>query len=252
MSFQNSHVPGFRAARWSGVSQIYRAGIDGETQITQNAVILDGDAVDSGNTPTTTLRGGCIILKRDSDGKGIKYATGTAGVIAGILPAHQTMLDDQGGLTVDKWVPLFTGGLIREDELVDSNHYLLARLHAMGFKFTDPQLTASVNAFTPILQETPVTLTEADHGRLYESTVDVTITLPATPSEGLSYEFRTLTTTGGKTITLDGASNIMGATALTNDTLTLGTGGHIRVTAMPIGGLKWVVSSYGIAQPTIS
>ena len=71
--FTSGNMPGFQTKQESEEKQIVWSGPQGQDLTATKKVVIDAAAVDAGNTPTTTLRGGLVVAIKDSDGNVYPY-----------------------------------------------------------------------------------------------------------------------------------------------------------------------------------
>ena len=249
MGFSAGNAPGMRTALESEESQVFWAVSHKDGLVGEQRIGIDSTAVDAGNTPTTTLRGGNLMALKDSDSNAYVYNTdandGTQGV-AGVLGNAQDML--QEGAATDRFSSMMTCGLIKRNELLGLDAQAEAVMTRMGFKFDD--ITPSGAAFLDHparvdLKITDYTVTAADNGRLFvTTTADTNYTLP-TIAVGLSYEFWML---ADFELVITGSNNMILKNAAAASTLTYTTGGQqigawARVLAVyqTTTTLKWLV-----------
>ena len=79
--FSKSNTPGFQAAIQSEESQVWWSGRSGQNLIATSQVKIDAANVDSGNSPTTTLRGGNLLALDDDTGCGDLAMTPDGGTL---------------------------------------------------------------------------------------------------------------------------------------------------------------------------
>ena len=71
--FTNGNVPGLATKVEAEESQVIWAGRCGQDLVATRRATIDSAAVDSGNSPTTTLRGGNVLALVDASGKAHTY-----------------------------------------------------------------------------------------------------------------------------------------------------------------------------------
>lgn len=203
--FPFNAVPGFRAKIESEESAPMRAGREGQTNITQLPYIIDSAAVDdadsallspmfpsgvTANSPTTTIRGGSVMILPDGATELLPYRSTRSGTIAGVLPRHVSTLIN--ATATDKWTGLFTSGFLRASEIPNLDYYAAAQLYGMGFYFDVPRYNVHYNAIRRIVSSNDdLTLTAATHHgtRIVQTVTGKTITLP-TLQRGLYIEIQ--------------------------------------------------------------
>jgi len=197
--------PGFSAIKETEEVQIFSTGPDNQHKRFVMKADIKSTVTDSGNTPTTTLRGGMILGLKDSDGLCYKYvADGTDGTQkpVGILPKHLSMLD-RDGTAEDKFTKVNTAGIIKNAaaDLVGSDKYVLGVLASLGFTFASLDPLGSV--FRPpyfkarYYKTADYTVVDADHGCAFYAAGSgaVNFTLPSLATVGkgfMAYFFNTV------------------------------------------------------------
>ena len=139
MVFNINNPPGFSSTIESHESEVVYGGRRGFTQVSERAIVIGSDAEDAGNSPTTSLRGGLMIIENSS---GVHYPFGQTdevGPIRGILPFTIDMMD-VFGITSEKWVQIFTSGLLKTNEVIDAGRHEFNTLAALGFVLDEPLL----------------------------------------------------------------------------------------------------------------
>lgn len=189
--FASDSLPGFRTAVESEEVQVWYAGDGGNNQVVRaglTGAVIKSSVTDSGNTPTTTIRGGRLLAKKTSDGLLYLYAAngndGTQEVL-GVLEKHTSMLND-AGVAADK-APV--GGVLRKG-LFHLDTLLGYDLHALGVLARRGALLDkdSVGSFGAGFLEQArsiafhaidYTVLTTDHGKTLKATAAVNFTLPA-------------------------------------------------------------------------
>src|SRR6185436_19781103 len=93
--YTTGNAPGFQTAVDAAESEVLWAGRKGQDQVATKKITLISSTVDSGNTPTTTVRGGNVLGLVDASGKANTYspdATDGRQIALGVLEHHQDML----------------------------------------------------------------------------------------------------------------------------------------------------------------
>ncbi len=231
--FTSGNVPGFQTKQESEEKQVTWSGRAGQDLIATKKVVIDSTAVDAGNSPTTTLRGGLVVAMKDSDGNIYAYdpdATDGTQIALGVLPKHQNMLVE--GVAADRFSQILVHGMLRQNELTG----LDARARAvLGGRFVfDNDLHASTGLLlTPrgiYRKGANYTVTSGDTGLLFLATAAVVFTLP-TKANGLAYRFLQLT---DAQLQIAGASDIVhkgnaSASTVTFNTASEKIGSHVLV-----------------------
>lgn len=240
-----------------------------------SGVILSS-TVDSGNTPTTTLRAGLIMGFNPSTKKWSIWdpdATNGTQFAAGVLKNTVSTLDVQGSAE-DKFVGwIVTSGRIQSSRLIvpgastpsiigHQYEYLLRRQLSKNFMLDDAQ-------YNPVLfpgdlievRAANYTVTYQDNGKLFittGATGAVTFTLPANPYKGLIYDFVAgadqnliVAAATADTIVTDGD--------LAADSVQFSTASHIigsRVRLEGLGGTgangRWLATNLGSTTMTVN
>ena len=251
--FDIGNKPGFRTERTSEETQVWVVGWHGETQLSTKSYEIKSSAVDSGNTPTTTIRGGNIMVTPSTGTGLVPYSANKSGRIEGVMPYHFDMLGEDG-TAIAKWTPLLVSGKLDHSKIIGGNRALYARLAAMGFTFSDPKVAAG--AFSEWVEEnyqnanTAVTLTADDHGTLYklQPTSTKAFTLP-TAVEGLKFGFINHSSASNVTVEQAGAETFYGS----NTVLTLAPNANCIVRCIDLNGtLAWEVEDRGIVAGALS
>lgn len=259
--FPRGNLPGMTTAIESEESQVWHAGRHGQTFLSEKPVLIDSTAADANNTPTTTLRGGLVMMRRDSDGNTQQYARGTAGVINGVLPFHQDMLDFSGAVG-DRWVQLFKTGFLKFSELKVAAEASVSlavcdALSSMGFYFDDQtkQKTRHEETITG-----DKTLTVNDHGkRFYVDVTGRTLTLPARSLAIEGFEIEAFVCQDAMTflVASDASGEMIGPNNVARDQVTLdheGSAVRVRCVDDTRGGVsfKWMVENIGTGTLTFA
>lgn len=221
MSQNQGGVGGFGSAIFSEEDHVWYGGRDGFTAITERAILLDSAQVDSGNTPTTTLRGGQAVIKRASDGKGVLYdpSTQVIGEVVGILPTNRTMVG-VNAVVEDKFEPLFTSGLLLSAQIINLNFWLAGQLLNRGFKFDVEHWNRTGSAYAQQVLAAGRVMTALDHGVQFIATTGTfSMGLPD-PVLGMKVRLYGAGVTSIAFSTLN--SDIVGDGATNNDSATSG------------------------------
>lgn len=250
--FSQGNAPGFTSAIESEEVQVLRAGTNGQDQASYfSGAILDDATVDSGNTPTTTIRGGRALGYTDSGGKlqlyGAPATDDGRDAFIGILDHYQDML--QQGVAADRVINVLKSGLVRSDALLGLDAAAKAVMARMGFVFDGllPEGAAFLtHPVRDVRKSDNYTVTAADNGKCFIQTgADKTFTLP-TIANGLSFEFINASSGGTDTMIIAATGAIMFDGSLAANSITGDKpGAHARVRAVYIGTstLKWAVET---------
>lgn len=243
--------PGYTSLLSSFETALIWAAHHGEKNLLVMPFRLSSTATDANNTPTTTLRAGLILGKKDSDGLYYAYdptATDGTQIPAGVLGSTIDMLG-AANTAVAKTVPVITRGNIVVGALINSDANALRCLSQMGFIFDVPAGATGLHG--PVGRQTKAsdyTVTAADNGKEFIAiTGAVNFTLP-TIAVGLKYRFRQTT---DNNLVVTGSSNIVADGNAGASTLTFSTGSHkigsaVEVEAVNFGStLKWMATNLG-------
>lgn len=249
--FTSGNVPGLATKTEAEESQVTWAGRCGQDLVATRRVTLDSAAVDSGNSPTTTLRGGNVLAFVDASGKAHTYdpdANDGRQMAVGILEHYQNMLVD--GVAADRFTQILVHGLVKESELVGLDPRAKQQL---GSRFVfDRDLGASLGVLMHprgiYRKSANYVVTAEDNGLLFLATAAVAFTLPA-KQNGLAFRFFQ---TADNDLTITGSGDIVhkgnaAATSVVFSTAGQKIGSHALVECMYVADstLKWVVSNLG-------
>lgn len=182
------------------------------------SIVLVSSAVDSGSTPTTTLRPGLVLGQITASGKYKQYdPTSTDGseVPVGVLRWGRNMLDPRSGSAVDHQASLMIAGSLKVGSLFgfDEN----CRRH-WGTRFMFDDLRWEIcNWDTPVVAKTgDYTVLATDNGKLFTNLGAggaVNFTLPTTLARGFRVRFMieanqtvTITAPAGKLVAFNNAA----------------------------------------------
>lgn len=189
--------PGFTALVSTEEVQLWAAGPDNNHKRFETKVEIGSTSTDAGNSPTTTLRGGIVMAKKDSDSKCYPYsAAATDGTqkVVGVLGKYLSMLD-RFGTAEDKLSKLLTQGILKNPtvDLIGVDKVALAVLFRTGF--TSALLEPHGSSFllhpkTRYFKTADYTLLDADHGVQFiaDGSGAVNFTLPDLATVGPGYE----------------------------------------------------------------
>ena len=181
-------VPGYRAIKESEESQIWATGPDNQHKRFELKANVKSTVTDSGNTPTTTIRGGSILSLKDSDGMAYLYdpdANDGTQIPVGITNKHLNMLED--GAVADKFTKVTTQGILKSNVLANADKVALSVLLRRGFLTSDivpngaPFLIAPLGRYW---KAAAYTILNADFGMLLIATAAVDFTLPTLATVG--------------------------------------------------------------------
>lgn len=188
-------IPGFDTLRETEEVQIWGSGPDNNHQRFEQKIHIKSTVVDSGNTPTTTLRGGFVLARKTSDRLDYKYdptATDGTQIPIGILEKHTTMLD-RYGTAQDKVKNILKGGLIQNvTDLINYDFQALAVLLRTGFHLLQATPHGAAFLYQPVGREfktADYTITSDDAGKLLiAATNAVNFTLPTLAASLVGFE----------------------------------------------------------------
>lgn len=210
MFFTQANKPGFGTELNSEESQVWRAGRHGECKLVDAPCSLDSASVDAGNTPTTTIRGGAILM-RQSTNLYIPYKqSAKEGKIEGVLPYHLSTLVNN--VATAKFFSMLISGFLRAEEIWNLDYYAAGVLRNLGFTFNDPSYNVPYGAIVNelLMTSSPITLTAADNGTRVLVTMAGAATInipdPVASNVGLHYEFYAA---GAGGLTVDTPTNAM-------------------------------------------
>lgn len=223
--------------------------------------ILKSTAIDAGNTPTTQLRSGLVLGKRDADGIWAEYdPTQTDGreVARGVLQGSLSMLNAVSGAAEDKHggvYEILVGGLLKSSALFGLDG--LARIQLAQRFIFDDELQGRKWGNGLWLREVakaanyPVVV--ADNLAEFVATAAVQFTLPAI-AKGLRFKFRQ--EANASLIIAAPAAILIGLNGVTFTTLTFNTAGQMIGAGATVyankAGTKWIVESASAPGTTIT
>ena len=241
----------------------------GPTELLYTAGIISSAAIDSGNTPTTLLRGGLLLGKLTSGGELVAFnpdATDGSENVVGILTEELTTLPLHSATAEDKFYRIAVGGNVRTNMLLiegaaldgATGEYKARRqLAAMGFRLSDDleNYKSGVNE-RAVTATGDVTVTADQNGTKFVSiaAADVDYTLPAATA-GLKYQFAMAV---NQEIVLTGSNNIVAFNDAAASTITATTTGEQVGVVLGIEGIyvagtaKWFVTNLSTGAPTIA
>src|SRR5437660_2259822 len=256
--FTTGNAPGVQATIDAAETEVLWSGRRGQDLAATKKVTLLGSATDSGNTPSTTLRGGNVVAIVDANGKANTYspdATDGRQIAVGILEHAQDML--VGGVATDRFSQMLVHGLVRDGELIGLDPRAKQQL-GQRFVFdreVSPQAGALMHPRGIYRKSANYTVTAADNGLLFLADAAVTFTLP-TKQNGLAFRF---TQTANANLVIVGSADIVhkgnaAANSVTFSTASEKIGSHVLVECMYVaaGTLKWLVTNLGGTTPTVA
>ncbi len=256
--FTSGNAPGFQSQIESQDSQVWWSGRHGQNLVATKRVTIDSSNLDSGNTPTTTLRGGVLLAIEDATGNAYLYdadANDGRQIAVGILEKSQDMLVD--GVASNRYTQMLVHGLLKESQLVGTDDRAKTQL-ANRFVFDSDLGVAGGELMHPrgvYRVSTNQTLTASQNGLMFIALAAVTFTLP-TKANGLAYRVfqianANLTIVGNNDIVHKGDAS---ASTVAFSTASQKIGSHALIECMYTADntLKWVVSNLGGTTATVS
>lgn len=257
-SFDKSNAPGFGLQVVAEEAHVLWAGREGlDLAATRQATIVS-TAVDSGNTPSTTLRAGLLLAAVDASGKLDTYspdATDGRQIAVGVLEQSQSML--ASGAAADRFTQVLVHGFVKEAALVGldprARQQLGSRL--VFDRERVPQAGVLMHPRGVYRKSTSYTVTADDNGLLFLATAAATFTLP-TKQNGLAFRFAQ---TADANLVIAGNSDLLhkgnaGASSVTFSTSSEKIGSHVLVECLYTGAgvLKWLVTNLGGTTATVA
>lgn len=248
MAILNSNgMPGIQASISSAEAQVWY-GHENLKILAQDATI-GAAAIDAGNSPTSQLRPGLVMAKKDADGFWYEYdATQTDGreVARGVLVRGVGMLNVTSGAAENKVGPeIMIGGQLKAAALngLDAT----ARLQMVNFTFDDqlPSISRFNDGFLrEVSKAANYTVLASDNVTEFVATAAVVFTLPAI-QKGLRFKFRQQ---ANASLHVAAASAVLvGLNSATLNSVTFNTAGQMLGAAVTIrsndAGTKWIAES---------
>ena len=260
MNFNVGASPGMQATIQTQENQVWSGHEN--LRILDTLPILKSTAIDAGNTPTTQLRSGLVLGKRDSDGLWAEYdPTQTDGreVARGVLIGSLSMLNAITGAAEDKHGGVYevmTGGNVKAAALFGLDG--LARVQmAKMFNFDDELAPRDYGG--PWLREVAkaanYVVTAADNLTEFVATAaaGVVFTLPAI-AKGLRFKFRNEANAAMGVAAP--AAILIGLNSVTLTSVTFSTAGQMIGAGVIVyankAGTKWVVEQASCPGTTIT
>jgi len=256
--FTSGNAPGFAAQVDGDDANVLWVGRHGQDLAATRKTTLISTAVDAGNSPQTTLRGGNVLAIVDASGKANTYspdATDGRQIAVGILEHHQDMLVD--GTATDRFTQMLVHGLVKEAELLSLDPRAKQQL-GQRFVFdreTSPQAGVLLHPRGIYRKGGSYTVVAADNGLLFLATAAATFTLP-TKQNGLAFRF---VQTIDANLVIQGAADIVHKNNAAANTVTFSTAGEklgsqvlVECLYTAAGVLKWLVSNLGGTTATVA
>jgi hypothetical protein len=256
--YTTGNAPGFQTQQEAQESEVLWSGRNGQNLVATKKITLLSSTVDSGNTPTTTIRGGNLLGIVDASGKVNTYspdANDGRQIAVGILEHNQDMLVN--GSAADRFTKMLVHGLIRDGELINLD---LRAKQQLGTRFhfdreVSPQAGVLMHPRGVYRKSTNYTVVAADNGLLFIATAGVTFTLP-TKQNGLAFRFLQ---TADANLVISGSSDIIAKNNASASSVTFSTanekiGSQVLVECVYVNTstLKWVVTNLGATTPTVA
>lgn len=247
--FTSGAIPGMQTPVELTETQVTWSGRHGQSLIATQKALLAADVVDSGNTPSTTIRGG-HVLAIDANGAARLYdpdANDGQQIAVGVLEQTQDMLQD--GVATQRLVSMLVHGLLKESELHGLDLRAKQQL-ASRFVFDRSPGVSGGELMHPrgvVRKNADYTLTAEDNGLLFIATAAVTFTLPA-KANGLAFRLAQIAD-ANLTVAGDGIIACGNATATTVNAVSSGqkAGTQLLIECVYVAAdtLKWIVSNLG-------
>lgn len=252
--------PGYTALVESGEWDGLWNAFNNEKHLLTQRVTVDSTAVDSGNTPTTTLRAGTIMAKKDSDGNYYPYdpdATDGTQNARGVL-GFQLPMTGPTGTVQDKGIPLIVRANMQVAELHNYDAQAGRQLTQLGFILDAPAGANSLPIPGMTVYGDGGTVTAAQNGSLFQAAGAAAFTLP-TIAVGLAYEFYQTADADMSIASAGSLDNIVADGDATADSVAFSTsshkiGSHARFVARynAAGALRWYFSNLGGTAATVT
>jgi len=256
--YSTGNAPGFQTQLDAQESEVLWSGRKGQDLVATKKITILSSTVDSGNTPTTTVRGGNVLGIVDASGKVNTYspdANDGRQIAVGILEHNQDMLVN--GVATDRFTQMLVHGLVRDGELINLD---LRAKQQLGLRFlfdreVSPQAGVLMHPRGVYRKSSNYTVGAGDNGLLFIATAAVTFTLP-TKQNGLAFRFLQ---TSDNNLVIAGSSDIIAKNNASASSVTFSTanekiGSHVLVECMYVNTstLKWVVTNLGATTPTVA
>jgi hypothetical protein len=256
--FTSGNAPGFAAQVEGDDTNVLWVGRHGQDLAATRKTTIVGTAVDAGNTPQTTLRGGNVLAIVDASGKANTYspdANDGRQIAVGVLERHQDMLVD--AVATERFTQMLVHGLVKEGELVGLDPRAKQQLgrRLVFDREISPQAGVLMHPRGIYRKTTSYTVLATDNGLLFLATAAATFTLP-TKQNGLAFRFLQ---TADANLVIQGSSDIVhkgsaGASSVTFSTANEKIGSHVLVECLytAAGTLRWLVSNLGGTTATVA
>ncbi|HEY2412096.1 MAG TPA: hypothetical protein VGI40_07625 [Pirellulaceae bacterium] len=256
--YTSGNTPGFQTQQDSQESEVLWSGRKGQDLVATKKITVLNSTVDSGNTPTTTIRGGNVLSVVDASGKVNTYspdANDGRQIAVGILEHNQDMLVN--GVATDRFTQMLVHGLVRDGELINLD---LRAKQQLGLRFlfdreVSPQAGVLMHPRGVYRKSSNYTVVAGDNGLLFIATAQVSFTLP-TKQNGLAFRFLQ---TSDNNLVITGSSDIVAKNNASASSVTFGTanekiGSHVLVECVYVNTstLKWIVTNLGATTPTVA
>lgn len=217
--------------------------------------LIDGNTIDSGNSPTYELRPGLLLGQVTSSGKWTDYdksASDGSEVAAGVLIEGLRMQDFQGN-AVDRFYAIVVGGPVQASKLLNFDGQ--ARQQMDKFIFDDIGQMMGGHWFPWkrfVTKTADYAIVAADNYTMFDNTGasgTVVLTLPAI-ANGFFFGLRASAAQVFRFTSGEG-SNVIG-TSLTNSSVSVtAIGGVIYIYSNPAAN-KWIVEQHGTQTITVA
>lgn len=187
-------IPGLTAAQTT-YEAAFRWGREGLGLIAGGQI--DSSAVDSGNTPTTTLRMGLVLGIKTSSGNFVAYGAGNTDgsqVAVGILLTNLRMTDLDANVQT-RIAPILFGGPVKVGSLIGFDSNARGQLYSR-FQFDDLLTGTPPNSFgwlrTIAKTANYTVVNDTDNNTIFTTTgaiAEVDFTLPTTIKRGQRWRF---------------------------------------------------------------
>jgi Bacteriophage lambda head decoration protein D len=244
--------PGIQPKQESEEKQLTWAARQGLDYSVSRQVVIDAATVDATNSPTTQLRAGLVMARRDSDGKYVQYdPAGTNGsqIAVGVLEESLNMLDASGN-TTERFAQVLFQGLLRKNQLIGLDTRAELQL-AESFLFDQPTACSSGVMLQPrgvYRKSSDYTVLHSEQGALFVATAAVTFTLPE-KRNGLTFRFLQ---SADALLRITGAADIVYKSSAASTNLLCNTsnekiGSHLLLECVFVSSsqLKWVATNLG-------
>jgi hypothetical protein len=256
--FTSGNAPGFATIVEAEETNVLWVGRHGQDLAATRKITLLSSTTDSGNTPSTTLRGGNVLALVDSTGKATVYdpdATDGTQIAVGILEKPQSMLVD--GTAADRFTQMLIHGLIKEGELLglDPRGKQQLGLRCTFDREVSPQAGVLMHPRGIYRKSTNYPVVAGDNGLLFLATAAATFTLP-TKQNGLAFRF---VQTADANLVISGSADLIHKGNAAANTVTFSTasekiGSQVLVECIYTAAstLKWLVTNLGGTTATVA